>query len=735
MAHLIIRVEEALALPSQALTCMDPYARITIDGVIHETRAHNNGGGAPAWKQELPSFPIRNALGTTMHVQLFDKDLWPRTDKYICGGSCPLSLFQDGEPQEMWLPLIPAGQIKVSVVMKSLIVRVCAAYDLPEKPKEEGLVDHITQDLSMIRNKVRPRTGFRNTMFEFVTGSRRSFRDACENGNIAEVMKLHQQGQDIESMSNFGATALHKACARGQLEIVKYLLENGADPNATHKGGKTPQQEAEANSQMEVVHYLQEQIAAMSIEEQQHRNQLRQRRQVAQQQGRVAQQQQGFSIEDNVEDDLHGDPNAHQIPSGHAPWEWSGLYAKVTVGDHEQCTDALMDDDETPLDPLCPEWDELLEPFAVRSSVVSTMAHVALFDRRSHLLGQGRRDGDLFIGRASLPLVSLVGGQLHELTLDLVPSGQLKVRVLLASPAVQQTDATMFEAAAASFDPAMDLHLEQPLSQPPSPNAPASPSIITSPLPAASISRAAHLFAASEETRQVYSKLQQARDEAAREAERGDTAEAELQSEKARAERERAKAGRAEKELKKEKARMRQGQSQDVQRGQDLADKRVQEAMDERDREHATLLVREQELQQEKRKSAKLHNQLATLKAQYGEELAKQRRKLVELQAQLEAKGGHAPAAAAAAAAAATIPVAGPSVLPAGSSWANMAKKQGPVKKLDDASLSQVGKNLLAGGMDSKGKVDTAPAAKARMDKKACKPSTAELKDIATAVQ
>jgi hypothetical protein len=577
-------------------------------------------------------------------------------------------------------------------------------------------MEMMTDDLHLLRDKVRPRTGFRNTMFEFVTGNRRAFRDAAQSGNIGEVMKLHGAGQDIESESNFGATALHKAAAAGQLEVVKYLLENGADPNATHKLGKTAQQEAEMQGHVHVVRYLQEKMTSMSVEEQQHRHQQRklQRRKQETTKGgegeQQQQQQQGFTIDDHANADSNTDPNAVNVSQdGDAPlWEWSGLYAKVSVGDTEQCTDALVDDD-----PVRPEWDELLEPFAVRSSLASTMAHVALFDKRSHLLGQGRREGDLFVGRASLPLASLADGLLHEITLDLVPAGQLKVRVLLATPISAATAASasaggsMFDATAASLDVDTMLHLQQPQSQPPSPTGPASPSTLGPMSTAPHSGGGAQLFSALEEARLVHEKLLESRAETVKEASRAEAAEAELERERAlaarRLERETVRADRAEQEVERERGgdstRGREGQSQERKRDQKQASAKMREAREEvarererADQQHTSLLQREQQLRKEKEKSAKLARQLTSLKAQYDEELARHRRKLTELQAQLEAKGQHGPAAAAAAAIVAVAPKpavpngSNGSTLPGGSTWANAAaQSKAPVKRIDDA--------------------------------------------------
>eukprot|EP00935_MAST-01C_sp_MAST-1C-sp1_P001719 g1719.t1 len=94
------------------------------------------------------------------------------------------------------------------------------------------------------------------SLFEFATGEKRAFRDAAEEGDLEKVKQLWQGGQDVDSASDYGATALHKACARGQLPVVRFLLSHGANMAAVHKGGKTALQEAEVNGHTEVVAVL-----------------------------------------------------------------------------------------------------------------------------------------------------------------------------------------------------------------------------------------------------------------------------------------------------------------------------------------------------------------------------------------------------------------------------------------------------------------------------------------------
>jgi ankyrin repeat protein len=94
------------------------------------------------------------------------------------------------------------------------------------------------------------------SLFELGCGKKREFRDAAEDGNLAKVMTMYEEGQDIDSASDYGATALHKASARGQPTMVRFLLSQGADVQAVHKGGRTALQEAELQGNVEVVALL-----------------------------------------------------------------------------------------------------------------------------------------------------------------------------------------------------------------------------------------------------------------------------------------------------------------------------------------------------------------------------------------------------------------------------------------------------------------------------------------------
>jgi hypothetical protein len=82
-------------------------------------------------------------------------------------------------------------------------------------------------------------------LHELATCSNRSFRQVCAKGHAEQAKELLEKGQDVESKSGCGETALHAAAAGGQLSVVKLLLEKGADPCAIDSANRTPLDEAE----------------------------------------------------------------------------------------------------------------------------------------------------------------------------------------------------------------------------------------------------------------------------------------------------------------------------------------------------------------------------------------------------------------------------------------------------------------------------------------------------------
>ncbi|XP_067613488.1 protein phosphatase 1 regulatory subunit 12A isoform X11 [Eurosta solidaginis] len=66
------------------------------------------------------------------------------------------------------------------------------------------------------------------------------FLAACMSGDKEEVLKLLENGADINTANVDGLTALHQACIDDNLEMVEFLIEHGADINKQDNEGWTP---------------------------------------------------------------------------------------------------------------------------------------------------------------------------------------------------------------------------------------------------------------------------------------------------------------------------------------------------------------------------------------------------------------------------------------------------------------------------------------------------------------
>jgi ankyrin repeat protein len=168
------------------------------------------------------------------------------------------------------------GHVEVAAVLREHMgVVVVEAKDEEEDDEDEGVVSAVErlevkkeEPPSSLANSVAKVasstteavgdfvTGRKYSLLEVVTGKKRAFRDAAESGDLALVQQLVQQGQHVDSKSDYGSTALHKAALGGHIHVVEFLLAHGADVNARHTGGLTPLEEAEGHRHEEAAALL-----------------------------------------------------------------------------------------------------------------------------------------------------------------------------------------------------------------------------------------------------------------------------------------------------------------------------------------------------------------------------------------------------------------------------------------------------------------------------------------------
>jgi ankyrin repeat protein len=79
---------------------------------------------------------------------------------------------------------------------------------------------------------------------------------AAVKGDVAEVRRLVESGENIESTADIDETALYDAACFGRTEVVKLLLEKGANVETKAKGGWTPLMIAAEHGHEETIHLL-----------------------------------------------------------------------------------------------------------------------------------------------------------------------------------------------------------------------------------------------------------------------------------------------------------------------------------------------------------------------------------------------------------------------------------------------------------------------------------------------
>ena len=81
---------------------------------------------------------------------------------------------------------------------------------------------------------------------------------SAESGDYAEVIKLIEQGADVNEHGWDGYTALMVASYKGHTEVARLLIEQGVDVNAQDKRGRTALEWASRYRHKEIVKLLKE---------------------------------------------------------------------------------------------------------------------------------------------------------------------------------------------------------------------------------------------------------------------------------------------------------------------------------------------------------------------------------------------------------------------------------------------------------------------------------------------
>ena len=79
---------------------------------------------------------------------------------------------------------------------------------------------------------------------------------AAENGHVAIVKYLVEQGANKDKADRHGQSPLFVAAERGHLAVVQYLVEHGAEKDKADVDGVTPLQIALSAGRTEVAEYL-----------------------------------------------------------------------------------------------------------------------------------------------------------------------------------------------------------------------------------------------------------------------------------------------------------------------------------------------------------------------------------------------------------------------------------------------------------------------------------------------
>jgi len=113
-----IEIVEARDLKScKMLRSMDPYCKVTINGVTKESGVHENGHKNPTWNERLQSMMVGNVDANEITVELWDKDSFSSDDLIASGTIRAADVANACEDNELsgvlTIALEPRGELRI----------------------------------------------------------------------------------------------------------------------------------------------------------------------------------------------------------------------------------------------------------------------------------------------------------------------------------------------------------------------------------------------------------------------------------------------------------------------------------------------------------------------------------------------------------------------------------------------------------------------------------------------
>lgn len=91
---------------------------------------------------------------------------------------------------------------------------------------------------------------------EMVAPEKKNLNTAAEAGDLEEVSRWLEEGEDVDRKGDRGSTPLHAAAGKGHLDVATLLIGKGADVKAKAETGDTPLHEAVSGGHLDVARLL-----------------------------------------------------------------------------------------------------------------------------------------------------------------------------------------------------------------------------------------------------------------------------------------------------------------------------------------------------------------------------------------------------------------------------------------------------------------------------------------------